>query len=97
MQAIGSIMTFVINSMLLSVSTTAVAFFGVYYKLQNFLMMPINGLGQAVIPIVGYNYGAKKSEWVQSMNSHIFYNGSQIKSMLRFRLQKCISSPKSDL
>ena len=64
MQAIGSVMTFVINSMLLSVSTTAVAFFGVYYKLQNFLMMPINGLGQAAIPIVGYNYGAKRSERV---------------------------------
>ena len=65
MQAIGSVMTFVVNSMLLSVSTTAVAFFGVYYKLQNFLMMPINGLGQAAIPIVGYNYGAKKSERVR--------------------------------
>ena len=60
MQAIGSVMTFVVNSILLSVSTTAVAFFGIYYKLQNFLMMPINGLGQAAIPIVGYNYGAKK-------------------------------------
>ncbi|MCD8160289.1 MAG: hypothetical protein LUE61_03735 [Clostridiales bacterium] len=43
----------------MSVSSTAVAFFGVYYKLQSFLMMPLNGLGQAVIPIVGYNYGAK--------------------------------------
>lgn len=64
MQAIGSVMTFVVNSMLLSVSSTAVAFFGVYYKLQSFLMMPINGLGQAAIPIVGYNYGAKKSERV---------------------------------
>ncbi len=64
MQAIGSVMTFVVNIMLLSVSTTAVAFFGVYYKLQNFLMMPINGLGQAAIPIVGYNYGAKKTERV---------------------------------
>lgn len=64
MQAIGSVMTFVVNSMLLSVSITAVAFFGVYYKLQNFLMMPINGLGQAAIPIVGYNYGAKESKRV---------------------------------
>lgn len=64
MQAIGSVMTFVVNSMLLSVSTTAVAFFGVYYKLQNFLMMPINGLGQAAIPVVGYNYGAKNSKRV---------------------------------
>lgn len=64
MQAIGSVMTFVVNSILISVSTTAVAFFGVYYKLQNFLMMPINGLGQAAIPIVGFNYGAKKTERV---------------------------------
>ena len=65
MQAIGSIMTFAVNSILLSVSATAVAFFGIYYKLQNFLMMPINGLGQAAIPIVGYNYGDKKYQRVQ--------------------------------
>ena len=65
MQAIGSIMTFAVNSILLPVSATAVAFFGVYYKLQNFLMMPINGLGQAAIPIVGYNYGDKKYLRVQ--------------------------------
>ena len=65
MQAIGSIMTFAVNSILLHVSATAVAFFGIYYKLQNFLMMPTNGLGQAAIPIVGYNYGAKKYHRVQ--------------------------------
>ena len=65
MQAIGSIMTFAVNSILLPVSATAVAFFGIYYKLQNFLMMPINGLGQSAIPIVGYNYGGKKYERVQ--------------------------------
>lgn len=65
MQAIGSIMTFVVNRILLDVSATAVAFFGIYYKLQNFLMMPINGLGQAAIPIVGYNYGDKKFQRVQ--------------------------------
>ena len=65
MQAIGSIMTFVVNSILLNVSATAVAFFGVYYKLQNFLMMPVNGLGQATIPIVGYNRGARNTERVQ--------------------------------
>ena len=65
MQAIGSIMTFAVNSILLPVSATAVAFFGIYYKLQNFLMMPINGLGQAAIPIVGYNYGDRKYQRVQ--------------------------------
>ncbi len=62
MQSFSSIMTFTVNAVLLTVSPTAVAFFGVYYKLQNFLMMPMNGLGQAAIPIVGYNFGAKNRE-----------------------------------
>ena len=58
MQAMGSVMNFGINAML--ADATAVAFFGAYYKLQNFLFMPMNGLGQACLPIVGFNYGAKK-------------------------------------
>lgn len=57
-QALGSVMVSAINGILMPVSPTAVAFFGIYYKLQNFLFMPMNGLGQAAIPIVGYNYGA---------------------------------------
>lgn len=56
-QAIGSIMVVGMNGILCLFSSTAVAFFGVYYKLQNFLYMPINGLAQGLIPIVGYNYG----------------------------------------
>lgn len=59
MQAIGSVMLSAMNALLLPFFNTAVAFFGVYYKLQNFLLMPINGLGQAAIPIIGYNFGAK--------------------------------------
>ena len=47
------------------IGQTAGAFFCIYYKLQNFLMMPINGLWQAAIPIVGYNYGDKKFQRVQ--------------------------------
>lgn len=58
-QSIGSIMVAAINAILMPFSSTAVAFFGVYYKLQNFLFMPMNGLGQAAIPIVGYCYGSK--------------------------------------
>lgn len=67
MQSIASVMTFLMNGILLSISTTAVAFFGVYYKLQNFLMMPINGLGQASIPIIGFNYGAKENERIRQV------------------------------
>ena len=59
MQAMGSIMNFGMNALL--ADATAVAFFGAYYKLQNFLFMPMNGLGQACLPIVGFNYGAKNS------------------------------------
>jgi putative MATE family efflux protein len=61
-QAIGSIMVAAINAILMPFSATAVAFFGVYYKLQNFLFMPMNGLGQAAIPIVGFSYGAKNNK-----------------------------------
>lgn len=62
MQAMTSFMVTAFNGILLPISSTAVAFFGAYYKLQNFLFMPLNGLGQAAIPIIGYNYGAKNKE-----------------------------------
>lgn len=65
-QALGSVMVLAINGILISFSSTAVAFFGVYYKLQNFLFMPMNGLGQATIPIVGYNFGAGQKDRVWS-------------------------------
>lgn len=58
-QAFGSFMLAGMNLILGAYSDTAVAFFGVYYKLQNFLFMPMNGLGQAAIPIVGFSYGSK--------------------------------------
>ncbi|MGN0521771.1 MAG: MATE family efflux transporter [Eubacterium sp.] len=61
MQACGSVMVLAMNKLLYSFSSTAVAFFGVYYKLQNFLYMPLNGLAQSLIPIVGYNFGAKNN------------------------------------
>ena len=63
MQAMGSVMNFGINAML--GSATAVAFFGAYYKLQNFLFMPMNGLGQACLPVVGFNYGAKQGKRIR--------------------------------
>jgi Na+-driven multidrug efflux pump len=65
-QSIGSIMVASVNAILMPFSSSAVAFFGVYYKLQNFLFMPMNGLGQAAIPIVGFSYGAKNKERIKS-------------------------------
>ena len=55
MNAIGSVMTFAMNNILIAFSSTAVAVFGVYFKLQSFVFMPIFGM----VPIIGYNYGAR--------------------------------------
>ena len=62
MVGIGSLMTFLLNKILLSFTTTAAAVFGVYFKLQSFIFMPIFGLNNGVIPIIAFNYGAKKKE-----------------------------------
>lgn len=59
MQSIGSAMTFGMNKILISFSETAVAVFGVYFKLQSFIFMPIFGLNNGMIPIIAYNYGAR--------------------------------------
>jgi putative MATE family efflux protein len=64
-QSLGSVMVGAVNAILMPFSSTAVAFFGAYYKLQNFLFMPMNGLGQAAIPIVGYNYGAGRPDRIR--------------------------------
>ena len=66
-QAMGSLMVLAVNAILMPFSSTCVAFFGVYYKLQNFLFMPMNGLGQAAIPIAGYNYGAKQYPRIRAL------------------------------
>ena len=62
MVSVGSVMNFFMNKILLSYSTTAAAVFGVYFKLQSFVFMPIFGLNNGMVPIVGYNYGARKKE-----------------------------------
>ncbi|MCI9151634.1 MAG: MATE family efflux transporter [Lachnospiraceae bacterium] len=62
MQSIGSVMVFLMNKILLGFTTTATAVFGVYFKLQSFVFMPTFGLNNGLIPIVAYNYGAKKRE-----------------------------------
>lgn len=59
MQAIGSAMSFGMNQILLSFVSTAAAVFGVYFKLQSIIFMPIFGLNNGMVPIIAYNYGAK--------------------------------------
>ncbi len=59
MQSIGSIMTTGMNLILMGMSSTAAAVFGVYFKLQSFFFMPIFGLNNGLIPIISYNFGAR--------------------------------------
>ena len=62
MQSIGSVMTFGMNKILIVFSQTAVSVFGVYFKLQSFVFMPVFGVTNALVPIVGYNYGARQKK-----------------------------------
>ena len=58
MVAIGSVMTYSLNKILLTFTKTAAAVFGVYFKLQSFVFMPVFGMNNGIILIIAYNYGA---------------------------------------
>ena len=62
MQSIGSVMVFGMNQILSAFTDTATAVFGVYFKLQSFFFMPVFGLCNGMVPIVAYNFGARKPD-----------------------------------
>lgn len=62
MIAISSVMIFGINKILIAFTSTATAVFGVYFRLQSFIFMPVFGLNQGMVPIIAYNYGAGHKE-----------------------------------
>jgi putative MATE family efflux protein len=62
MASLGSVMTYGLNGILISFTATAAAVFGVYFKLQSFILMPIFGLNNGMVPILAYNLGARKKE-----------------------------------
>ena len=74
MQAIGSVMTYGMNKILITFSSTATAVFGVYFKLQSFFFMPVFGLNNGLIPIVAFNYGAgKRSRVIRAIKCSLVY------------------------
>ncbi len=74
MQAIGSVMTYGMNRILLTFSSTAAAVFGVYFKLQSFVFMPVFGMNNGLVPILAYNYGAgKKDRFIKTVKLGIMY------------------------
>jgi len=62
MASVGSVMTFLMNKILMGFSSTATTVFGVYFKLQSFAFMPVFGLNNGMVPILAYNYGAKRKD-----------------------------------
>ena len=66
MQAIGTVMNVAMNAILSGFSTAAYTVFGLYFKLQSFVFMPVFGLTQGMLPIMGYNYGARNRQRLMS-------------------------------
>ena len=62
MMVVGSLTNYLMNIILGSFTSTAVAVYGVYFKIQSFFFMPVFGINNGLIPIIGYNYGARKKE-----------------------------------
>lgn len=65
MQLIASFMIASVNTILAGYSSVAIAAMGIYFRLQSFVLMPVYGLNQGYMPIVGYNYGHKKPERIK--------------------------------
>lgn len=74
MASVGSVMCFIMNNILMRFTSTAAAVFGAYFKIQSFVFMPVFGLNNGMIPIISYNYGARKKERLQqAMRYGILY------------------------
>lgn len=61
-QAVSSVLAVYVNSVLMSITPTAVAVYGACVKIQGLVMVGANGMGSGLIPVVAYNYGAKKTD-----------------------------------
>jgi putative MATE family efflux protein len=88
MQSIGSVMTYGFNRILISFTETAAAVFGVYFRLQSFVFMPVFGLNNAMVPIIAFNYGARqKKRIVKTIKLSIRYAvGIMLLGVLAFEL-----------
>lgn len=74
MMSITSIMIFGFNKILMGFTDAAATVLGIYFKLQSFVFMPIFGLNNGMVPIIAYNYGARKPErMVRTIRLSIVY------------------------
>ena len=74
MMCVGSVTNYTMNRILIGFTSTAVAVYGAYFKVQSFFFMPVFGLNNGLIPILGYNYGARKKERIyRSLKFAVLY------------------------
>lgn len=74
MMCIGSLTNYLMNIILIGFTSTAVAVYGAYFKIQSFFFMPVFGINNGLLPIIGYNYGARKRERIyRSFRYGVFY------------------------
>lgn len=66
MQSISAFLNTFLNMILMGFGETAVAVMGLYYKLQSFIFMPVFGLTQGLMPIIGFNFGARNKKRIKS-------------------------------
>ena len=72
-QSVGSVMTYGMN-LILAQFGAAQTVFGVYFKLQSFVFMPVFGLNNGMVPIIAYNYGAgRRDRVIATLKSSICY------------------------
>lgn len=96
MQSIGSVMVFGMNQILIAFTDTATAVFGVYFKLQSFFFMPVFGLNNGMVPIVAYNYGARKpGRIIKTIKLSVMY--ATILMVLGFLVFQLFPGPLLDL
>lgn len=89
MQSIMSVMTAGLNVILIGFSEIAVSVLGIYFKLQTFVFMPVFGLNQGALPVMGYNYGARDRH--RLMSAYRVTLGSAVVIMLLgFALFQCL-------
>lgn len=88
LQTVASLLIFGLNQILVSFSETATAVYGVYFKLQGFAFLPIIGMNNGMVPIIAYNYGAKKPERIlQTIKLAILYAvGIMVAAVLLFQI-----------
>lgn len=87
MTSIVSIVSFLFNSILTQFSETAIAVYGIYVRLQGFAFMPIFGLDNGMVPIISYNYGAKKKQRVTKAIKVCFAYGISLLSIVTILFQ----------